>query len=77
MLSVMEVQKSGEAARSTPLRDNEATRKLELAALNLVSLGEWEAARAQLTVLASSQPEGRSRAKEILISLVLNARDYW
>lgn len=73
----MELQKDGDKARSTPLRDDEATRKLELAALNLVSLGEWEAARAQLTVLASRKPEGRGRAKEILTSLVLNAQDYW
>lgn len=66
-----------EISRSSFLRDDEGARRLELAALNHVALGEWEAARADLTILASRYPEERKRVKEILISLVLKAREHW
>ena len=73
----MDSEGDEECSRSTLLRDDEGARRLELAALNHVALGEWEAARAHLTVLASSYPVERKRVKEILISLVLKAREYW
>ena len=73
----MDSEKDEECSRSSLLRDDEAARRLELAALNHVALGEWEAARANLTVLASRYPGERKRVKEILISLVLKAREHW
>lgn len=61
----------------TVLHDQEASRRLELAALNYVALGEWEAARAHLTAIAKGFPEEKKRVKEILVTLVLKAREYW
>lgn len=70
-------ERDEELARTMPLKDSDAIQKLEHATINLVSLGEWEAAKGHIKVLANGQPDQRRRSKQILTALVLNAQDYW
>ena len=58
------------------LRCSDTAKKLESAAFNYVSLGQWEAARASFAVLAS-EPESRENAKELLKILILDSASHW
>ena len=58
------------------LRCNDTGKKLESAVFNYVSLGQWEAARANFTVLASD-PASRENAKELLKILILDSSNHW
>ena len=58
------------------VRDEREGEKLEMAAFNLIRLGEWEVARGHLKALAA-RPRTRERAKMVIRSLVFGAKDYW
>ena len=60
----------------TPLRDQDVENKLEVAIYNLLSVGEWEAARGQLLAL-SKLDDGRKKAKDILKSIILHPKGFW
>ena len=59
---------------SRALKDSQAQNKLEVIVLNLVALGQWEAAKGLLNVLARDSP---AKAKHILESLILSPQDFW
>lgn len=58
------------------VQDEQTGEKLELAVFNLIHLGEWEAARGHLKVLAARQ-KSRERAKLLLKSIILGSKEYW
>lgn len=59
-----------------PLKDEDSGRKLHVTILNLISLGEWEAASCVLRDLAGRE-DTRLKAKQLLRALVVASNDYW
>ena len=58
------------------LNDKDGGKKLQVAIVNLVSLGEWEAASSILRSLAIRE-DTRLTAKQLLRALIVGANDYW
>ena len=76
-------QENSDAARlgsvaGNVLRCTKTAQKLESAAFNAVSLGQWESAQAYFNTLVSGQ-EGASRenAKELLKLLIMESSSFW
>ena len=73
---LMERSRAEMSLVSLPLKDEDVAKKLEVVIFNLISLGEWEAAKEHVRSLASRNGT-RQSAKQLLKTLIFSGQDFW